>query len=196
MIYVEDLPINNLVGELTNDELYAFCIANPNLRIERDAQQNLIIMSPVGGLSGYLEEEIQGELRKWAKEDGTGLTFSSSTGFLLPNGAMRSPDASWVSFDKWNALTEEQKKKFPPFVPDFVVELRSATDSMKKLKAKAQEWIDNGVKLLWLIDPEPREIWIYRTDGTVDRLSGFDRQLSGEEVLPGFSFDLQMLQAP
>ncbi|MEM8528816.1 MAG: Uma2 family endonuclease [Bacteroidota bacterium] len=182
-------------NNLTNDELYDFCVMNQELRIERDAQQNIIIMAPVGGYSGYREIEFMTEINIWVRKNG-GIAFSSSTGFLMPNGAMRSPDACWVSEERWSTITAEQKKKFPPVTPDFVVEVRSATDSLKTAKAKMEEWIENGVRLGWLVDFQNKQVFIYREDGSIEIVKGLQHKLSGEKVLEGFEFNLKQLKMP
>lgn len=154
MLIVEgyQIHIHKNPEELTDDELYEFCVLNKGLRIERDRGQNIIIMAPVGGNSGFFEKELIFEVESWVRESQSGYSFSSSTGFLLPNGAMRSPDACWVSEERWSVLTEQQKQKFPPVVPDFIVEIRSETDALKAVQAKMQEWVKNGVRLAWLLD--------------------------------------------
>ena len=196
MLIVENLPIHNLVGPMTDEELYLFCRANADLQIERDSQHNIIIMSPASGSSGFRELKIMTYLNLWAENDNTGLAFSSSTGFYLSNGAMRSPDAAWLSLPRWNALSEKQKDRFLSAVPEFVVELRSPSDRLSKLKQKCTEWIDNGVQLLWLIDPKSETNWIYRANGGCEEVIGFDKILSGEGVLPGFAFSLSRLVLP
>ena len=180
---------------MTDDDFFDFCMLNKSLRIERDANQNIIIMTPVGGGAGYLEIEFLTEVNIWRRANG-GVSFSSSTGFLMPNGAMRSPDACWISDARWATVTTEQKKKFPPVTPDFVVEIRSASDSLKVLKAKMLEWVDNGVQLGWLIDIQNKQALIYRADGSIDVVEGFDQKLNGEQVMRGFEFDLGQLSMP
>ena len=182
-------------NNLSNDELYEFCVVNKELRIERDANQNIIIMAPVGGNSGFHEVEFSTEVNIWRRKNG-GVSFSSSTGFLMPNGAMRSPDACWISEERWTKITPAQKKKFPPVVPNFVVEVRSPTDALKGAKAKMEEWVDNGIQLGWLIDIKNKQVYIYRVDGSIEIIKGFDKTLSGETVLKGFEFDLGQLKMP
>lgn len=142
MLIVEGhkIHLNKNPDRFTDDELFEFCNMNKELRIERDAQQNIIIISPVGGYSGCYEKDLIFAIEYWIRTIGSGHSFSSSTGFLMPNGAMRSPDACWISEVRWSKVTKEQKKKFPPVVPDFVAEVRSATDSLKGAKAKMEEW--------------------------------------------------------
>lgn len=198
MLIVEGhkIHLNKNPDHFTDDDLFEFCKMNKELRIERDAQQNIIIMSPVGGYSGYYENELITEINIWRRQNG-GVSFSSSTGFLMPNGAMRSPDACWISEARWSKVTEEQKKKFPPVVPNFVAEVRSATDSLKGTKAKMEEWIDNGIRLGWLIDIKNQQVFIYRADDSIEIIVGFEQHINGEGVMEGFGFDLrQFLKTP
>ena len=150
-------------------------------------------MAPVGGGSGFNELEILTEVNIWRRQNG-GVSVSSATGFLMPNGAMRSPDACWVNETKWSQLTETQKKKFPPIVPDFIVEIRSESDSLKMLRAKMEEWVENGIRLGWLVDTQNKQVFIYRADGSIEIVKGFDNKLSGEDVMEGFEFDLSRLK--
>ncbi len=147
-------------------------------------------MSPKGGEKGDRNDEISFQLRAWNKQTQLGKTFNSSTGFSLPNGALRSPDASWVSLNRWIGLTLELRQSFPPLCPDFVVELRSLSDSLKDLRLKMLEYIDNGAMLAWLIDPLKKVVEIYRPEQPVEILQN-PSQLSGENLLPGFVLDLQ-----
>ncbi len=189
-IHLDKNPTN-----LTNDELFEFCRMNKELHIERDAAQNIVIMAPVGGNSGFHEVEFLTEVNIWRRQNG-GASFSSSTGFLMPNGAMRSPDACWISEARWSKVTDEEKKKFPPVVPDFVAEIRSPSDSLKGTKAKMEEWLDNGVRLGWLVDIHNQQVLIYREDGSIEIVKGFDNVLNGEDVMEGFEFDLKQLKMP
>jgi Uma2 family endonuclease len=176
------------VLELTDDEFFAFCQINRDLRIERNAQGELIIMPPTGGLTGLRNAQITVQLGLWAKHDGTGFIFDSSTGFRLPNGAVRSPDAAWIRQTRLSALTEEQMQKFIPLCPDFVIELRSDTDSLPLLREKMQEYLDNGAQLGWLLDPEQKRVYIYRPRQTTQELDN-PETLSGQPVL-GFILNL------
>lgn len=178
----------------TNDELYDFCVKNENLHIERDANQNLVIMAPVGGGSGFRELEILTEVNIWKRRNSLGKSFSSATGFLLPNGAMRSPDACWLSDERWETVPNSEKEKFLPVTPDFVVEIRSNSDRINDLKAKMQEWIENGVRLAWLIDAKKEQTFIYRENGSIEIIDGFDNVLNGETVMPNFEFNLKQLR--
>jgi Uma2 family endonuclease len=174
---------------LSDEQFYQLCINNPNLNIERSAKGVLIFMSPVGGDSGNREMNLGGELYLWNKKTGLGKVFSSSTIFKLPGGGDRSPDAAWVELSRWQALTPEQRQKFPPIAPDFVIELRSRTDSLKMLQEKMQEYMDSGVKLGWLFNPQDQQVEIYRS-GQQKEVRSLPIQLSGEAVLPGFSLQV------
>ncbi|MEM7655966.1 MAG: Uma2 family endonuclease [Bacteroidota bacterium] len=196
MLFFEQYPIRNYSAHMSDTELFEFCVANQELRIERDADQNILIMAPVGGGSGFYEKDFITDIEIWVRQTKLGISFSSSTGFLLPNGAMRSPDASWLSDEKWQSLTAEQKQGFIPLVPDFVVEVRSPTDSLKRLRNKMLEWIEQGVHLGWLIDPVENQALIYRENGSIAIIEGLEAILTGEEVMPGFEFDLNRLRLP
>jgi len=174
---------------LTDEQFYQLCQANRNVRFERTAEGELIVMPPTGGETGDRNSEMNFQLRAWNKQTRLGKVFDSSTGFKLPNGADRSPDAAWVRLERWEALTPEQRQKFPPLAPDFVIELRSATDELKPLQAKMQEYRDNGVRLGWLLDPQRRIVEIYRLGTDVEVIQS-PTTLSGEDVLPGFVMDL------
>jgi len=187
------IEIDKNPNNLTNEELFDFCVMNKSLRIERDANQNLLIMAPVGGGSGFRELEFLTEINIWKRRNG-GISFSSSTGFFLPNGAMRSPDACWVSAERWATVSTEQREKFPPIAPDFVVEVRSKTDGLQTTKDKMQEWIENGVRLAWLIDVHNQQTFIYRENGSIEIIEGFDKILNGENIMAGFTFDLKQLE--
>jgi Uma2 family endonuclease len=174
---------------LSDEQFYQLCITNPALNIERSAQGVLIFMSPVGGDSGNREMNLGGELYVWNKQTGLGKVFSSSTIFKLPGGGDRSPDAAWVELSRWQALTPEQRQKFPPIAPDFVIELRSRTDSLSMLQEKMQEYMDSGVKLSWLFNPQDQQVELYR-QGQVKEVRSLPTQLSGESILPGFSLQV------
>ncbi len=184
------------VGKMSEAQFIDFCAENPELRIEQDQNQNVIVMPPVYGESGYFENEATGEVRAYAKSTKKGVSFSPNTGFKLPNGATRVPDANWVSNERWAVLSSKDKKKFLRVVPDFIIEVRSETDRLKTLQEKMREWIDNGVRLGWLIDPKTKKTHIYRENGSIDIVEGFEAVLSGEEVMPGFEFDLKLLRMP
>jgi Uma2 family endonuclease len=174
------------IAHLTRDRFYDLCLGNPDLQLERTSEGKLIVMAPVGGESGNNEAEIITDIANWNRQTKMGRVFSSSTIFSLPNGADRSPDVAWVKLERWEALTLEQRTKFPPICPDFVIELRSASDRLKPLQAKMQEYINNGLRLGWLIDPQNQRIEIYRQNQTVEVVS-MPVTLSGEDVLTGFT---------
>lgn len=178
------------VLELSDDQLYEFAQLNRELRIERNAQGELIIMPPTGGETGQRNAEITMQLRLWAKRDGSGATFDSSTGFRLPNGAVRSPDASWIKQSRLAGLSDDDKKKFIPLCPDFVIELRSETDSLSVLQEKMQEYLDNGSQLGLLIDPEQKRVYVYRPEVEVEELEN-PETVSGDPLLASFVLDLR-----
>lgn len=179
--------------EMTKEEFFKFCAANSHLRIERDENNEILIMPPVFGETGRKHTKIVGALEIYNNETGAGITFDSSTGFELRDGSMRSPDAAWMKKEKWENLTEKQKNSFVPLAPDFIAEVLSSHDSVPEAKKKMNKWIQNGVQLGWLIVPKRQQLFIYRVDGTVDKISGFDKKASGENILPGFEFDLSVL---
>lgn len=192
LIQTETIPLTVNFPALVNmspTEFYEFCQANRDLRIERAATGEVIIMPPAFSDTGNRNSKILQQLANWADEDDTGETFDSSTGFTLPNGATRSPDASWIKRDRWNTLTDEQKASFAPISPDFVIELRSSSDSLSGLKAKMQEYIDNGVRLGWLIDRRNRTVEVYRPGRSPEILEQLET-VSGDPELPGFVLKL------
>jgi Uma2 family endonuclease len=170
---------------LTDEQFYQLCIHNPELNIERNVRGVLIVMSPVGGDSGSREADYITDLNIWNRQTKLGKVFSSSTLFKLPGGSDRSPDAAWVELSRWQALTPEQRKRFPPIAPDFVIELRSRTDDLATLQAKMQEYLDSGVRLGWLFNPQDQQVEVYR-QGQDKEVKSLPVQLSGEAVLPGF----------
>lgn len=177
--------------ELTDEQFFQLCQNNRDLRLERTAEGELIIMPPTGWKSGNQNSKLTSRLENWTEADGTGLAFDSSTGFKLPNGANRSPDASWVTKERLEALNPDPTR-FLPMAADFVVELRSATDSLKTTQQKMQEYLENGVRLGWLIDPQNQRVEIYRQGRDVEVLQS-PTSLSGEDVLPGFVLDLAQI---
>lgn len=180
------------VGALTDEAFYQLCRANPDVKFERSAQGELVIMSPTGGESGRRNADITIDLGIWNRQTRLGYTFDSSTCFKLPNGAERSPDAAWVERSRWEALSSEQREKFPPIAPDFVIELRSASDSLPPLQTKMQEYQDNGVRLGWLLNPQDQQVEIYRLGQAVETQHA-PQQLSGETVLPDFVLKLAQI---
>lgn len=177
----------------SDDDLFEFCVANKDLRIERDSNGFILIMSPSGGLSGYFTSLIIIELGIWNKKHRRGLIFDSSSGFILPDGSMKAPDLAYLSKENWKKLTKKEKTQFPPLCPEFLVEVRSPTDRLPVLQKKMEEWIKNGAQLAWLIDPNEEKVHIYRPKMNPEIISGFNRILSGESVLEGFVFDLAEL---
>ena len=172
--------------QVTQEQFEALAAANRDLRLERTSYGELIVNPPTGGESGQRNFRITGQLARWCEEhEDLGEGFDSSTGFRLPSGADRSPDASWVSRERWQALTPQQRKGFVPLCPDFVIELRSESDSLPTLQGKMQEYLANGARLGWLIDPQNRRVEIYRQGKEVEVLEN-PTELSGEDVLPGF----------
>ncbi|MGH8068264.1 MAG: Uma2 family endonuclease [Candidatus Entotheonellia bacterium] len=183
------------VIELTDDQLFELCQINQELWIERTAEGDLVIMAPEGWETGNRSLTIGTLLTQWAWQDGTGVTSGSSAGFILPNGAMRAPDAAWVLRSRLEPLTAEQKQKFLPLCPDFVVEIRSPSDRLSIVQEKMQEYLDNGARLGWLIDPGSRMVYVYRPNQPVERLEN-PATISGDPVLPGFVLDLQKVWEP
>ncbi|MDZ8056474.1 MAG: Uma2 family endonuclease [Aulosira sp. ZfuVER01] len=178
------------VIQLTDEQFFQLCQINELIRFERNPDGTLLLMPLVGGITSNCNANITAQLGLWNRDESLGVTFSSSTGFTLPNGAVRSPDASWLKRDKWDALTQEQKEKFAPVCPDFVVELRSASDCLQRLQNKMQEYLDNGSRLGWLIDLENQRVEIYRHNQDVEVLQS-PTSLSGEDILPGFVLNLK-----
>jgi Uma2 family endonuclease len=176
--------------QLTDEQFYQLCVKNPELNIERSAQGVLILMPPVGGESGSRELELGTDLSLWNRRSKLGKVFSSSTIFKLPGGGDRSPDAAWVELARWQRLTSEQRQKFPPIAPDFVIELRSRTDDLSTLQEKMQEYLSSGVRLGWLFNPQDQQVEIYR-QGQVKEVRTLPTQLSGETVLPGFELEVE-----
>ncbi len=187
-----DTVILNLepIVHLTQEQFYQLCMANRELNLELNAKGELIIVPPVGGESGNQEADLITDLNNWNRQTKLGKVFSSSTIFRLPNGANRSPDAAWVKLERWEALTPEEREKFPPICPDFVIELRSRTDTLKPLQEKMQEYLANGLRLGWLINPQNNQVEIYRANQPVEIVS-IPAVLSGEDILPGFELPLE-----
>ncbi|NJS12670.1 MAG: Uma2 family endonuclease [Microcoleus sp. CSU_2_2] len=182
------LNLNSII-QLTSEQFYQLCEDNPDLKLERNANGELIAMPPTGGETGKRNVKLTTQLDIWNEQTELGEVFDSSTGFTLPNKADRSPDASWVEKSRWEALTPEQKEKFIPLCPDFVIELVSPSDSLKKTQNKMQEYIENGCRLGWLINRKKREVEIYRPGRDVEILQS-PQTLDGEDVLPGFVLNL------
>jgi Uma2 family endonuclease len=151
-------------------------------------------MAPVGLLGSSYNNTVASLLWVWNQKSKKGITFDSSAGFRLPNKAMRSPDAAWISNERWKNLGSKEKRRIASITPDFVIELRSESDSLAELKMKMKEWIQNGCKLAWLIDPIDQRAYIYRSSNTVDEIRSFDQVLKAKEIIAGFSIDLSLLK--
>ncbi|WP_293352276.1 MULTISPECIES: Uma2 family endonuclease [unclassified Microcoleus] len=185
------LNLNPIIN-LTDDQFFQLCQENENIRLERTAKGELIIMSPAGGETGSSNAGLTAQIWIWNQQNKLGKVFDSSTGFKLPNNANRAPDASWVKLECWDALTPEQQKKFPPICPDFVVELMSPSDSLKETQDKMKEYRDNGTVLGWLINRKSRQVEIYRPNQEVEVLES-PLTVSGEDILPGFVLNLESI---
>lgn len=177
---------------LTEEQFYQLCLANRDVRFERNSNGELIIMSPTGGETGERNAGLTAQLWTWNQRSGLGKSFDSSTCFRLPNGATRSPDASWVELSRWAALTLEERQKFPPLCPDFVVELRSPSDALAPLQSKMLEYLENGARLSWLLNRQDKTVEVYRAGQAVEVLEN-PVKLSGEAVLPGFELELGLI---
>ncbi|MBC7923404.1 MAG: Uma2 family endonuclease [Ferruginibacter sp.] len=181
------------LGGMTDAEFFSFCQEYENLKIERDSQGNIFLMAPTGIDTSDMNFSVGGELYVWNKRTKAGKAFDSNAGFTLPNGAVRSPDAAWLSWERYNRLSKKEKEVFAPVCPDFVIELRSKTDRLKASQEKMEEWMANGCRLAWLIDPVEQKAYVYRPGREVETLVSFDASLRGEEILPGFELDLKIL---
>jgi Uma2 family endonuclease len=180
---------------LNDDEFYEFCQQNDTLRFEREASGTILIMPNTGGETGDRNSEINFQLRAWNKQHKLGRVFDSSTAFRLPSTSVRSADSAFVSNERWQALSPDERKKFPPLCPDFIIELCSPTDSVTALKRKINEdWLAGGCQLAWLIDPEKEVVHVLRADGSESLVEGFETMLSGEGILPGLVFQLSELR--
>ncbi len=188
----DTLPLDLSTLQLTDEQFYRLCIANPEQPLELTAAGVLIVMSPVGGESGNKELELGTDITIWNRTAELGKVFSSSTIFKLPLGSQRSPDVAWVELSRWNALTDEDRQKFPPLAPDFIIELRSRTDKLPELQAKMVEYQDNGVRLGLLINPQARQVEIYRLGREVEVLQA-PSSINCEDVLPGFILNLDLI---
>ncbi len=187
------LDFNGII-DLSDNTLFELCARNRDLRIERNKEGKLIIMLPVGSETGKKEGVIFGFLFIWNRKNRLGEIFSSSTGFTLANGAVRSPDAAFITKEKWQALAKEDRKKFARICPDFIVELRSESDNLTDVKEKVEEWMANGCRLAWLIDPKEEKVYVYRKGAGMNTINSFQGKLDGEDVLPGFEFELTELK--
>ncbi len=195
---------------LTDEQFYRLCQVNQDWQLERTAKEELIVMPPVGGISGNREADFIIDLGLWNRQTGLGKVFSSSTIFRLPKGGDRSPDAAWISLTRWQSLSRQEQEKFPPICPDFVIELRSRTDSLETLqtkmtsdpapshgareRARMQEYLNSGLRLGWLINPQQQQVEIYRQNQPVE-IKTLPTDLSGEDILPGFSLSLSPFES-
>jgi Uma2 family endonuclease len=177
---------------LTDEQFFQLCLHNRDLRFERNANGDLVIMSPTGGETGNRNAGITAQLWLWNEQSQQGMVFDSSTGFRLANGANRSPDAAWLSLNRWNALTAAEQQRFLPLCPDFVIELRSPSDNLADLRGKMVEYRDNGTRLGWLINRVSQQVEIYRPNADVELLDQ-PTTLSGEAILPGFELNLAFI---
>ncbi|NOS55407.1 MAG: Uma2 family endonuclease [Cyclobacteriaceae bacterium] len=185
---------DRVTKKMTDEEFLWFCLENKDLRIERNSNLEVLIMSPVTSLSGFWNMEVSRQLANWAVEQKKGIAFDSSTGFTLPDRSVLSPDASWVSKTKWRSLSEEDQNKFAPICPEFVIEIKSKSDSLQDLQAKMKTWIDNGAQLAWLIDPFQKKSFIYKSNRETIEIEGFDKKLKGEGLVEGFVLDLNLIK--
>ena len=190
------LPIKgDLSDSMSEKEFFDFCQQNDLWRIERDENKQIIIMPPTTANTGKQNIKLSFELELWNRQKRMGICFDSSTGFTLPDGSVRSPDASWLAIEKLNQLSESEKDEFAPVCPDFVIELKSKSDNINSLTAKMHKWVENGCALAWLINPENKTAAIFRKNGINDQVTGFNNTLSGEDVLPGFELKLSLLDS-
>lgn len=180
------------IVKLTREQFYELCAANPELKLERNANGEIVIMSPTGGETSAWNSDLNTDLSIWNRQERLGKVFDSSGGFSLPRGSDRSPDAAWISLAKWESLTPEQRKGFLPVCPEFLIELLSPSDSWKQGQVKMEEYMDNGCLLAWLIDPKHKRVAIYRQGKPVEILEN-PQTLSGEEVLPNFVLDVSSI---
>ncbi|NCS28092.1 MAG: Uma2 family endonuclease [Microcystis aeruginosa F13-15] len=191
MITVEPITLNLKSVNLSDEQFYQLCHSNDDWRIEQTAAGELIIMPPIGAIIGNRESDLNGFVWLWNRQTKLGKVFSSSTIFTLPKGGKRSPDVAWIANERWDALSREEQEKFATICPDFVIELRSRTDSLTQLQEKMQEYLDSGLRLGWLIDPISQQVAIYRQNQEVEIVS-LPTTLSGEDVLPGFTLELPL----
>ncbi|MEZ4887259.1 MAG: Uma2 family endonuclease [Chitinophagales bacterium] len=196
------LKTDMLPDRMGDNLFFQFCVQHRDLRIERNQNKEIIIMAPTGSETGHYNSEVLIDLGIWNRKYKLGYVFDSSTGFTLPNGAVRSPDVSWIEKEKWEAIAEVDKKVFAPVCPDFVIEIRSKTDSLKTLKEKMKEYVLNGTRLAWLLDMKDKKTYVYSpklkeesSDEIVvlEKVQGFDEKLLGEDVLPEFELDADSL---
>jgi Uma2 family endonuclease len=179
---------------MNDDEFFEFCVRHPQLRMERTAQGDILIMPPAGDESSFQSSEVGGELRNWARRDGRGVVFDSSAGFVLPDGSCLSPDAAWILRSRLKRFSKEEKRKFLPLCPDFVIEVLSPSDRLSQLKTKMRHWVDNGTRLAWLLDPDHRTAYVYRPGREPERLVNLER-VTGDAPVAGFVLELAEIWA-
>lgn len=184
------ITINTRSARLSEEQFFMLCTDNNELRIERDKNKNILLMSPTGAFTGSFHSELLWELINWNKKYGLGYCFDSSSGFTLPNGAMRAPDAAWIAKKHWAKVPQHDKERFAHICPDFVIEVRSKSDSLKQQQEKMEEWLENGCRLGWLIDLEHKTTYSYKPGRKVIKQS-FIKHMSGENVLPKFELNLK-----
>ncbi|MFP4008654.1 MAG: Uma2 family endonuclease [Spirulinaceae cyanobacterium] len=189
---MDAITLNLDAISLTEEQFFQLCSHNRDLRFERNANGDLIIMPPTGGETGHRNAGLTAQVWLWNEQNQTGMVFDSSTGFRLPNGANRSPDVAWLTLERWNSLTVAQQQRFLPLCPDFLIELRSPTDTLTAVRQKMTEYRDNGMRLGWLIDPIEKRAEIYRPNAEVETLNR-PSSLSGEAILPGFVLNLERI---
>lgn len=180
------------IAVLTDSQFHHLCAANPEIKFERTSTGELVIMSPTGGETGQQNVEVAADLVLWNRRTQRGVVFDSSTCFRLPDGGDRSPDVAWIERSRWNALSSEQRRKFPPICPDFVLELLSPTDNLNTTRTKMQEYLNSGIRLGWLINPQDQQVEIYRPGQAMEQLSA-PATVLGESVLPEFVLNLEWL---
>lgn len=196
LVFLPDQEVRlKYTKEMTPDDFMDFCLKNPDLNVELEPNGTIVIMSPLTPSSGNIEAEFITELKLYARKNG-GEAYSSSTGFTLPDGSVRSPDASYFKAEQLEKIDEQEFFRFTEMVPTFVVEVRSKSDSLSKLQRKMTDtWIANGVRLAWLVDVKKERVFVYRANGSIELVEGFEHLLTGEQVLPGFTFDLGLIKA-
>ena len=182
----------DVITKINDEQFFQLCRNNPELRLEQNQNGEIIIMSPTGGETGSYNAEFNADFVNWNRRKKLGKIFDSSTGFQLPLGSKRSPDVAYIQQERWDKLTQEEKEKFPPIAPDFVLELKSKTDSLKELQEKMEEYMNNGVQLGWLINPEKKQVEVYR-QGQEKVILDNPQTLSGEDILPEFRLDLALI---
>ncbi|MBV6647624.1 MAG: Uma2 family endonuclease [Cyclobacteriaceae bacterium] len=187
--YELKLPVN-----LSDDELFELCVSNDQLRIERDLKGKIFVMSPSGSFSSYVSTKILIALGSWNELNSNGVVFDSSAGFLLPDSSVRAPDVAWLAKHKWSSLSKQEKQKFAPVCPDFVVEVLSPSDALEHAQEKMSNWIANGCQLAWLLDTQNENIWIYKGVSGPQLKDNFEGILTGGPILEGFKLDLSVLK--